>query len=151
MVQLVETRDGRKMLVAKHVTIQVNRPRKVKFASKITIKKGGLTGYGWGMKKPASVRQEALRRCVRHDGYATCVQRINFLKVVADRRDNKELREVAGRDLLYLQQEYPGKNPMKPTTKKALIGATVGIPVGVGIYWLLCHFQLLGQCPTCTR
>jgi hypothetical protein len=80
----------------------MERQRKTRWARHVHVKAGALGG--WCEKCPAARRHAALRNVVRHDGYATAVRRLNFLRNVASRRDNRRLATVAGQDLRWAQR-----------------------------------------------
>jgi hypothetical protein len=61
---------------------------------------------GWCAKCPAAKRHAALRGVVRRDGYAVTVRRLNFLRNVADRKNNRGLRTVAERDLRWVRRGH---------------------------------------------
>jgi hypothetical protein len=78
-------------------------PRKpVKWARHVHVKSGALKG--WCEKCPATRRHAALRSVARRDGYATAVRRLNFLRNVANRKDNRRLATVAAVDLRWAQR-----------------------------------------------
>lgn len=72
--------------------------------SKSVHLKGDL--HGWHERQSAEVRHEHLRTSVRDDGYATTVRRVNFLRNIADREDNRELHRVAGEDVRWLEKMH---------------------------------------------
>jgi hypothetical protein len=75
---------------------------KRKWARHIHLKEGAL--HGWCEKCPAARRHSALRTTARTDGYAKAVRRLNFLRNVASRKDNKRLSRVAAQDLRWVQK-----------------------------------------------
>jgi hypothetical protein len=75
---------------------------KKKWARHVHMKAGALKG--WCVHCPAALRRKALRSVVRKDGYATAVRRLNFLRNVANRQNNKSLHTVASRDILWLER-----------------------------------------------
>jgi hypothetical protein len=78
-------------------------PRTKKWSRHVHVRSGALKG--WCEKCPAAQRHVALRKSVRSDGYATTVRRLNFLRNVADRRDNRGLAHAAERDLAWAKKE----------------------------------------------
>jgi hypothetical protein len=76
--------------------------RTTKWSRHVHAKEGGLRG--WCEKCPAARRRAALRTVVRRDGYATAIRRLNFLRNVANRKDNLRLAAVAGQDLRWAQK-----------------------------------------------
>jgi hypothetical protein len=73
-----------------------------KWARHVHMKEGALKG--WCAKCPAERRRKALRSVVRKDGYAVTVRRLNFLRNVANRRNNQTLRTTASRDILWIER-----------------------------------------------
>jgi hypothetical protein len=59
---------------------------------------------GWCEKCPAAKRHTAIRSMSRRSGYAVAIRRLNFLRNVANRKDNPQLRVVATRDLHWAQK-----------------------------------------------
>ncbi|MGA8302247.1 MAG: hypothetical protein WA691_06120 [Thermoplasmata archaeon] len=59
---------------------------------------------GWCEKCPAAKRHSALRSVVRRSGYAVTIRCLNFLRNVANRKDNRGLRSIASRDLRWAQK-----------------------------------------------
>jgi hypothetical protein len=86
----------------------VDSRRTKKWARHIHLKEGALRG--WCEKCPAARRHAALRSVARHDGYAKAVRRLNFLRNVANRKDNKRLAVVAGRDLRWAQKSLRSRS-----------------------------------------
>jgi hypothetical protein len=76
-----------------------------RFASHVHIKHGKLGG--WCAHCTKASRHAALRSCVRTDGYATCIRRVNFLRAVK-RYYNRHLRTVATEDLHWIEHEFKG-------------------------------------------
>jgi hypothetical protein len=77
-----------------------------KWARHVHLKEGSLRG--WCEKCPAAKRRSALRSVVRRSGYAVAIRRLNFLRNVASRKDNRGLRSIAARDLLWAQKHLRG-------------------------------------------
>ena len=76
--------------------------KKVTWSRHVHLKEGALRG--WCEKCPAARRHAALRSVVQRDGYAKAIRRLNFLRNVANRRDNSRLRTVAGQDLRWAER-----------------------------------------------
>jgi hypothetical protein len=66
---------------------------------------------GWCAKCSAKARHAAIRAVVRREGYGVTVRRLNFLRNVANRRNNRGLREIAGRDLRWTQRTFRARSP----------------------------------------
>lgn len=73
-----------------------------KWSRHVHLKEGALKG--WCSRCPAARRRQALRSVARSDGYAVAIRRLNFLKNVANRRDNAGLRTAAGRDIVWAER-----------------------------------------------
>ncbi|MFZ0891439.1 MAG: hypothetical protein WB778_10020 [Thermoplasmata archaeon] len=82
-----------------------------KWARHVHMKEGALKG--WCVKCPAERRRKALRSVARKDGYAVTVRRLNFLRNVADRRNNRPLRTIASRDILWVERTLGKKKRPK--------------------------------------
>ena len=78
--------------------------REEKWSRHVHVERGGL--HGWCEHCPEEKRHEALERSVREDGYATTVRRLNFLRNIANRSDNRRLHEIAGEDLRWLERRH---------------------------------------------
>jgi hypothetical protein len=87
----------------------MKRPRR--WSRHIHMKAGALRG--WCAKCPAARRHTALRSVQRTDGYAVTVRRLNYLRNVANRRNNPDLRTVAARDIRWLERQH------RPARKRA--------------------------------
>ena len=70
----------------------------------IELHEGALAGYGWKEHESAEERHRALERSVREDGYRTTVDRLVFMDNVANREDNRGLRETAPADIDWLRR-----------------------------------------------
>jgi hypothetical protein len=73
-----------------------------KWSRHVHVKEGALKG--WCSKCPAARRRRALRSVARSAGYATAIRRLNFLRNVANRRDNTGLRTAASRDIVWAER-----------------------------------------------
>ena len=72
------------------------------FSSHVHVKHGKLRG--WCDHCPAHIRRRHLRASVAHDGYATTIRRLTFLKAIANRHNNMMLRTTASADIQWLQR-----------------------------------------------
>jgi hypothetical protein len=77
-----------------------------KWSKGVKVHKGALARHGWHEKEGASERHEALLRSVRADGYKATVDRLVFLRNVANREDNERLHRVAEADQHWLEREH---------------------------------------------
>ena len=69
----------------------------------VELHEGALGRLGWKERKSAEARHRALERSVREDGYRTTVDRLVFMENVANRENNRGLRETARADLDWLR------------------------------------------------
>jgi hypothetical protein len=76
-----------------------------KWSRGVRVHKGALTSHGWHEKDDAGERHAALNRSVRADGYKTTIDRLSFLRNVANRQDNERLHAVAEADEHWLERE----------------------------------------------
>ncbi|MGA7861336.1 MAG: hypothetical protein WCB19_05710 [Thermoplasmata archaeon] len=76
-----------------------------KFSRGVHLHKGALTRHGWKEHEDSGMRHAALNRSVRADGYKTTIDRLTFLRNVANREDNERLHLVAESDERWLQRE----------------------------------------------
>jgi hypothetical protein len=77
----------------------------VKWSKKVhKVHEGALAKYGWSRDAPAEVRHEALRRCIRDEGYATTIERLSYIRNVPDAENNAELKRVAAEDQAWAEQ-----------------------------------------------
>ena len=76
-----------------------------KWSKKVRIHKGALSRHGWSEHEDVESRHSALNRSVRADGYKTTIDRLTFLRNIADREDNRRLHEVAEADERWLERE----------------------------------------------
>jgi hypothetical protein len=81
--------------------------RRKNWSRHVHVKEGALKG--WCAKCPAERRRRAIRSVVRKDGYAVAVRRLNFVRNVANRRNNRALRTVASRDVAWVERTLGGK------------------------------------------
>ena len=70
----------------------------------VELHEGALERLGWKEHEGAETRHRALERSVRKDGYRTTVDRLVFMENVANRENNRGLRETAHADLDWLQR-----------------------------------------------
>ncbi|MGI0151100.1 MAG: hypothetical protein ACREC5_04095, partial [Thermoplasmata archaeon] len=75
-----------------------------KWSKGVHPKEGVLRAYGWSENAPAEERRRALERSVKQDGYATTVDRLDFMRNVANRENNRRLSEEAHTDLEWLRR-----------------------------------------------
>lgn len=80
---------------------------KRKWARHVHMKAGALKG--WCARCPAALRHKALGAVVRKDGLGVTVRRLNFLRNVANRKNNRGLHLVASRDLRWVERSLGGK------------------------------------------
>jgi hypothetical protein len=73
-----------------------------KWSRHVHMKSGAMKG--WCAKCPAARRRKAVRTVVRTDGYSVAIRRLNFLRNVANRRNNPALRVAASRDILWAER-----------------------------------------------
>jgi hypothetical protein len=78
--------------------------RTQRWSRHVHTKSGALRG--WCERCPAAKRHSALRSVVRSDGYAVAVRRLNFLKNVANRRNNRGLVTKATQDLRWTRKNF---------------------------------------------
>jgi hypothetical protein len=78
-------------------------PRKRKWSRHVHTRQGKLNG--WCSDCPAQKRRAALKGVLHREGYGTAVRRINFLRNVANRSDNRKMRHVATTDLNWLRRQ----------------------------------------------
>jgi hypothetical protein len=101
--------------IRKNPTEKKEEPNMVKktrkWARHVHLKEGSLKG--WCEKCPATKRHKALRAVVRKNGYAVAIRRLNFLRNVASRRNNRMLRTIAGRDIRWAQRTLSKKKGAK--------------------------------------
>lgn len=69
------------------------------------LKKGALGKYGYDPDYSASSRRKALSKCVQREGYATCLRRVNALRVLF-KRTKPSISKRAKSDVSYLQRKY---------------------------------------------
>lgn len=79
--------------------------RKKKATTDIPLKPGKLTEYGYSASYSDRDRHAALDKVVRHEGYATAVQRVNALYVLNKNRAPK-LASVYEGDVKYLKNKH---------------------------------------------
>ena len=75
-----------------------------KWAKDVELHRGALERLGWKEQESAEVRHRALERSVREDGYRETVDRLVFMENVANRKNNRELRETAHADLDWIKR-----------------------------------------------
>ena len=73
-----------------------------KWSKGVHPKEGVLRAYGWSEGASAEGRHRALERSVKQDGFATTVDRLEFTRNVANRKDNPGLRSTAQADYEWL-------------------------------------------------
>ncbi|MGI0156515.1 MAG: hypothetical protein ACREDE_10360 [Thermoplasmata archaeon] len=77
-----------------------------RWSRNVRVHRGALERHGWREHESEEKRHAALRRSAEEDGYATTIRRLNFLRNVANRRDNSELRRVAHEDERWLERMH---------------------------------------------
>lgn len=75
-----------------------------KWSKNVHPHEGGLRKYGWSEDASDAQRHRALERSVKMDGYAITVDRLDFMRNVADRRDNQRLGSTARSDYEWLRR-----------------------------------------------
>ena len=70
----------------------------------VELHEGALERLGWKEHESTESRHLALEQSVRKDGYRTTVDRLLFMENVANRQNNRGLRETAHADLEWLQR-----------------------------------------------
>ena len=70
----------------------------------VELHEGALERLGWKEHESIDLRHRALERSVRKDGYRTTVDRLVFMENVANRENNRGLRETAHADLDWLRR-----------------------------------------------
>ena len=78
--------------------------REKNWSKGVRPKEGVLRAYGWSEGASAEERHRALERSVGRDGYATTVDRLEFMRNVASRENNRGLRETAQADCEWLSR-----------------------------------------------
>jgi len=76
-----------------------------KWSKGVRIHKGALSRHGWSEHEGVEERHSALNRSVRADGYKRTIDRLSFLRNIANRQDNRRLHEVAEADEHWLERE----------------------------------------------
>ena len=74
----------------------------------VELHEGALERLGWHMDAPAETRHRAIDRSVREVGYARTMDRLDFMRNVANRGDNRRLHEVAEEDAHWLERWEAG-------------------------------------------
>ena len=75
-----------------------------KWSKGVHPKDGVLRAYGWNENESPERRHAALERSVRADGYATTVDRLDFMRNVANRDNNRRLEATAKGDYEWLSR-----------------------------------------------
>ena len=75
-----------------------------KWSKGVELHEGALARHGWKEHESVEERHRALQRSVRADGYRTTVDRLLFMENVANRENNRGLRETAHADIGWLQK-----------------------------------------------
>lgn len=91
---------ARHALAAKGIKTRSVRPP-VRWSQKVDVKEGALAG--WSKDMPQKERLEILHTLVRKDGYATVIQRLNFLINIGQ---DPETDRAAKADMKELQEYY---------------------------------------------
>lgn len=89
------------------------------------MKEGGLGGPGY-LDKSSSARHKILDRCVKSDGYRTCLGRIQALSVLGKRTFSKADHSKLRGDREYLKRKYGGEGSFGPREKKRKKAANPG-------------------------
>jgi hypothetical protein len=76
-----------------------------KWSKNVRIHKGALSKHGWKEREGSEERHAALNRSVRADGYKETIDRLSFIRNVANREDNERLHRVAEEDEHWLERE----------------------------------------------
>lgn len=69
-----------------------------------TLKKGGLSKYGYHMKDNAEKRHKALKKALKHNSYASIVRKINALSILM-KNTEPYLSKKAKADLKWLKTQ----------------------------------------------
>lgn len=75
-----------------------------KWSKGVELNRGALDRHGWKEHEGAEARHWALEKSVREDGYATTVDRLSFMRNVANRENNRGLEETARSDEEWLRR-----------------------------------------------
>lgn len=88
-------------------------PKKVQEKIRKTLKRGALEKYGYSTDKSAIARHRALNKCVKKEGYTTCIRRLNYMIVVRKnaRPGTPQYRDrkIFEADANYLRKKYGKK------------------------------------------
>ena len=68
-----------------------------------TLKKGGLTKYGYSLKQTKEQRRKTLKKLHRKYGQGTLVKKLNAIRVLM-KNTNKQASEMLGRDIKFVQK-----------------------------------------------
>jgi hypothetical protein len=77
-----------------------------KWSRKVKLHKGALAKHGYDEEEGERERHEALRRSVRQDGYKTTIDRLSFIRNVANRRNNERSHRIAEQDEKWLERMH---------------------------------------------
>lgn len=75
-----------------------------KWSKNVHPQEGALRRYGWSESAPAEVRHHALEESAKRDGYATTMERLDFMANVANHRDNEALYLTAAEDRAWFKR-----------------------------------------------
>jgi hypothetical protein len=81
------------------------------------IKEGGLGGPGY-LEKSSNERHAELDRCVKKDGYRTCLGRVMWLERMGKRTFTKEQKQKLRGDRDYVVHTYGGEGTFGPRKKR---------------------------------
>ena len=76
-----------------------------KWSKKARVHKGALARHGWSEHEGFEERHSALNRSVRADGYRATIDRLSFLRNIANRENNERLHLAAEADERWLENE----------------------------------------------
>lgn len=66
------------------------------------LKKGTLSGLGYGVHESTTKRQEALRRSLKKNGYSVTIKKLNAVRVLS-RNTQPKNSSIYARDIKYVQ------------------------------------------------
>lgn len=101
MVDSYKTKKG--TVVKKHCKKDLGKPGKGKKI--FTIKKGGLSKYGYSMKNNDTERKKALNKASKHIPKNTLIRKLNALYIL-HRNTNPTFSNRARKDMKYIQNKY---------------------------------------------
>ena len=70
------------------------------------LEEGGLNGWCAGC--PPEERHRAIRATIRKDGYHVTIERLDYVRNVADRKDNEHTHRVAAEDVHWAEEYEAG-------------------------------------------